>query len=457
MRLFAWQWLATSSLLFGALAATAETRPQYGGTLHVAMHAAPQSLDPADPGQADSFARRNLSSLLFDKLVITDEAGRVQPSLAESWQTSKGNQLWQFRVRHGVTFHDGRPLSAEIVAASLRYANPSWTVTAENDTVVIDSKIPNPELLAELSLARNSILRRDAGKVVDGTGPFSIVEWQPGKTLKLATEGNYWGGRPFVDGVEISMGRDYRDEMTALQLGRADLIELAPEQSQRVSQQGARVASSAPMELLAIVFSREVGSPEEQLLREALALSVERESIRSVLLQGVGQPAGSLLPTWMSGYGFVFPASADLARARQLRSQVHNVPTWKMGYDPSDAMSRVLAERVALNARDAGLSLQPTSSATADMRLVRIPLASFDPWIAFSELSAQIGVPPVKTSAGSVEELYAAEQAALAAERLIPLFHLPVTYASAPRLRNWSVRADGGWDLADAWLEAGTP
>ena len=457
MKLFAWRWLATSSLLFGALAANAETRPQYGGTLHVAVHAAPQSLDPADPGQADSFARRNLSSLLFDKLVVSDGAGRAQPSLAESWQASSENQRWQFRLRHGVTFHDGTPLSAEIAAASLRYANPSWTVTPENDTVVIDCKSPNPELPAELSLSRNSIVRREAGKGVDGTGPFSIVEWQPGKALKLAAEGNYWGGRPFVDSVEISMGRDYRDEMTTLQLGRADLIELAPEQSQRISQQGARVESSAPMELLAIVFSREVGSPEEKLLREALALSVERESIRSVLLQGMGQPAGSLLPTWMSGYGFVFPASADLAKARQLRSQVHNVPTWKFGYDASDPMSRLLAERLALNARDAGLSLQPTSSATADVRLVRIPLASSDPWVALAELSAQIGLPPAKTNGGAVEELYAAEQAALATERLIPLFHLPVTYASAPRLRDWSVRADGGWDLADAWLEAATP
>jgi ABC-type transport system substrate-binding protein len=421
------------------------------------MHAAPQSLDPADPGQADSFARRNLSSLLFDKLVVGDGAGRGQPSLAESWQASSGNQRWQFRLRHGVTFHDGTLLSVEIAAASLRYANPSWTVTAEKDTVAIDCKTANPELPAELSLARNSIVRREAGKGVDGTGPFSIVEWQPGKTLKLAAEGNYWGGRPFVDSIEISMGRDYRDEMTALQLGRADLIELAPEQSQRVSQQGARVASSAPMELLAIVFSREVGSPEEKLLREALALSVERESIRSVLLQGVGQPAGSLLPTWMSGYGFVFSSSADLAKARQLRSQVHNVPSWKFGYDASDPISRLLAERLALNARDAGLSLQPVSSATADMRLVRIPLASSDLWIAFGELSAQIGMPAAKTNGGAVEELYAAEQAALATQRLIPLFHLPATYASAPRLRDWSVRADGGWDLADAWLEAATP
>ena len=52
-------------------------------------------------------------------------------------------------------------------------------------------------------------------------------------------------------------------------------------------------------------------------LRQALALSVERGSIRSVLLQGAGQPTASVLPNWMSGYGFVFPIDTDLPRARQ--------------------------------------------------------------------------------------------------------------------------------------------
>ena len=457
MKRFAWRWLAASSLLLAALAANAETRPQYGGTLHVTMHAAPLTLDPADPAQADSFGRRNLSWLLFDKLVATNEAGRTRPGLAESWEALKGNQRWIFRLRHGVTFHDGTPLSAEIAAASLRYANPSWTVMAQNDTVVIDCKSADPELLAELSLPRNSIVKRDSANAVEGTGPFSAVEWQPGKKLKVSAVENYWGGRPFLDGIEIEMGQDYRAQVTALSVGKADLIEVATEQARRVSQEGMRMASSAPLELLAIVFSRDVSSPEEKMLREALALSVERESIRSVLLQGVGQPAGSLLPAWMSGYGFVFSSSAALPKARQLRSQAHNAPTWKLGYDPGDAMCRLLAERVALNARDAGLSLQPTLQSNADVRLARVPLASFDSWISLDEMSAQNNMPALKTRSGTVEELYASEQAALATERVIPLFHLPVTYASGPRLRSWSLRADGSWELGNAWLEAAAP
>src|SRR5208282_4000593 len=144
----------------------------------------------------------------------------------------------------------------------------------------------------------------------------------------------------------------------------------------RDSQAGRRLANSAPVELLALLFARDAASPDERLLREALALSVERGSIRSVLLQGAGQPAASILPNWMSGYGFVFSTDADLPRARHAREQVHTIPTWTVGYEGNDSVARLLAERIALNAKDAGLSLQPTSAGVADLRLVRIPLAS---------------------------------------------------------------------------------
>lgn len=457
MKRFAWRWLAASSLLLAVMAANAGTRPQYGGTLHVAMRATPTSLDPADREVLDSFARRSLSSLLFDTLAVADESGHAKPALAESWQAMRGNQRWQFRLRQSVVFDDGTPLSAEIAAASLRYANPTWNVVAENDAVVIDLKAANSELATELSLSRNAIVKRDTAIGVSGTGPFRVVEWQPGKRLKLAAAENYWGGRPFLDAIEIEMGKDFREEMTELELGKADVVEVAPEQARRAGQGGRQLASSPPIELVALQFPGDFSSPEEKALRQALALSVERESIRSVLLQGSGEAAGGILPTWMSGYGFVFPAGADLAKARQLRSEIHSVPTWRLGYDASDNISRWLAERIALNARDAGLSLQPTSSFNADIRLVRIPLASADPWISLDAVSTQTGLTAAKDVGGPAEELYAAEQLALSGERLLPLFHLPVTYAATSKLKNWSVRAEGSWSLSNAWLGNGTP
>jgi len=452
MRHFACHWLAVSSLFLGLLA-RAETRPQYGGTLRVTMHAAPATLDPANSRVPDSFARRTMSSMLFDTLVTWND-GRAKPGLSESWQSTKGNQRWQFHLRRGVKFHDGTPLTSEIAAASLRFANPAWTVRADGDSVIVDCDDPNPEMLAEMALSRNAIVKRDSEEKVSGTGPFHIVDWQPGKKLTLAAEEECWRGRPFLDGVEIEMGRSFRDQATALEVGRADLVEVAPEQAHHFSPAKGRLVSSAPAELMALAFARDASSPDEKLLREALGLSVDRGSIHSVLLQGAGQPAGSLLPTWISGFGFVFSSQADLQKARQLRDQVHTARVWTIGYDASDPLARLLAERIALNAKDAGLSLVPTAVEAGDLRLMRIPLASSDPWISLDGIAAQAGLPKAKNNGASVDELFAAEQAALATQRVAPLFHLPAYYAANASLREWALRMDGSLDLANAWLGA---
>jgi len=414
------------------------------------------SLDPAGT-EPDSFAGRSLTLLIFDTLLSVDEAGRINPALAESWQSTRGNQRCQFRLRRGVKFHDGTPLTVEAAAASLRFANPSWNVSAEGDTLIIERDAPDPEMLSELALPRNAIAKREPDSTVSGTGPFHIVDWQRSKKLTLAANDDYWRGRPFLDGMEIEMGKSYRDQMTALELGKADLVEVAPEQTHRLSQEGRKFASSAAMELLALVFPRDTSSADEKTVREALGLSIDRTSIRNVLLQGAGQIGASLLPTWMSGYGFVFPAEADLSKARQLRNQVQSARAWTIGYDGNDPLARLMAERISLNAKDVGLSLQPTPSGTSDLRLERIPLAAADPWLALDGVFAQAGLPAAKNKGASAEELYAAEQAALATERLIPLFHLPVSYAAAPGLKNWVLHIDGSVDLADTWLESTKP
>lgn len=463
MKRFAWRWVVISSLVAGAAigtkAAGAEMRPQYGGTLRVAMHAAPASLDPADSTQADSFARRNLTFLIFETLVMADAGGRLHPGLAASWQASSGptleNQRWQFQLRRQVKFHDGTALTAELVAASLRVANPGWKIVSETDSVVIELEAADPDLPAELALPLNAIVKRTADGKLSGTGPFRISDWQPGKKLVLAAAEDYWKGRPYLDAIEIEMGRSFHDQLIALELSRTDLVEVAAEQSHRVAMEGRPVAASEPVELIALLFAHDAQIPAEKSLRDALALSVDRGSIRSVLLQGAGQSAGSILPDWMTGYGFVFPADADLVRARHEREEVRVASVWTIGYDPGDSISHLLAERIALNARDAGLTLQPTTAATADLRVARIPLVASDPWIALREVAASAGLVRPAADGRSVEELYAAEQTALATQRIIPLFHLPVTYAASVSLHDWKPSVDGSWNLADVWLGSG--
>ena len=454
MKLFVCHCLAVSSLTVSMLA-HAETRPQYGGTLRLMMHTAPTALDPGDSRIPDSFGRRSLISLIFDTLVVMDDAGRTRPGLAEAWQAAKGSQRWQFRLRHGVKFHDGTPLTSEIVAASLRFANPRWSIRADADSVTVDTDESQPQLPAEIALPRNAIAKRDGEGKLSGTGPFRIVEWQPGKRLTLVAEEDCWRGRPFLDGIDVEMGRSFRDQSTALELGRVDVIEVAPEQAHHFSPAKGRLENSEPVELIVLVFARESASPDEKLLRNALGLSVERGSMQSVLLQGTGQAAGSLLPTWISGYGFVFSSQADLQKARQLRDQVQTGRLWTIGYDASDSLARLLVERIALNAKDAGLSLVPTAAGLTDLRLVRIPLACADPWIALDNIAGQTDLPRGQNKGFSAEELYAAEKADLAKDRVIPLFHLPVFYAATGNLRNWTLRNNGNLELTNAWLGAG--
>jgi len=464
MKRFGWQWLVVSSLSLGALlinVSSAESRPQYGGTVHVAMREAPMSLDPSDTTQADSFARRNLLALIFDTLVTVDDRSRVHPGLAVDWQAAPGNQRWQFHLRQGVKFHDGSPLTTEIAASSLRTANPSWKIFAEGDSLIVERDQADADLPAELALARNSIVKKNGGGKLSGTGPFHIEDWQPGKRLTLAAEENHWRGRVFVDAIEVEMGRNFREQLNELELGRADLVEVAPEQGHRVAMEDGRVSSSQPMELVALAFSGAPKTADEKLLRSALAHSIDRGSMKSVLLQGAGQPTASLLPNWMSGYGFVFPTDADLKLARQeheqVRDQIHTAANWTVGYDANDSVARVLVERVALNAKDAGLGLQLTTAATADLRLVRIPLASADPWIALANVAETLGMAMPKASGESVEDLYAAEAALLAGQRVIPLFHLPAEYATSPALNDWRPAADGSGRLDEVWVEKDRP
>jgi len=448
MRRIGWQWLAASSVLLLALA-QAETRPQYGGTLRVAMRAAPTTLDPADA--QDSFGRRSITFLLFDTLVTIDDSRRCIPGLAESWQSSRGNQRWELRLRQGLKFDDGTPLTAEIAAASLREANPSWNVSISGNSVIIEQEIGDAEMLAELALPRNAIAKRDVGKLI-GTGPFHVIEWQPGRKLTVAANEEYWRGRPYIDAIEIEMDRSFRDQMTEFELRKADLVEIAPEQTHRFAQEGRGLTSSARVELLALVFTRDASSAQEKTLRQALGLSIERGSIRSVLLQGIGEPSGALLPTWISGYGFVFSTETELQKARQLRAEVRAVGTRTVGYDGNDPLCRLVAERVALNAKDAGLALQPTSGTATDLRVMRIPVASSDPWVALNQILGLLGVPAAKKG-GSTEDLYSVEQGVLANGRVIPLFYLPVSYASSANLKEWKLRLDGSWDVSSAWLE----
>src|SRR5262249_1979341 len=146
-----------------------------GGALHISTSSVLNSLDPGDG--RDSLLRRNVTRLLFDTLVVVDDNGTIQPSLADSWNFSSGGQRWQFTLRRGITFSDGTPLTPDVVAAALRKANPAWKVTSQADGISIELEATVSDFPVELSLSRNAIVRR--GSKLLGTGPFVVSQWEP--------------------------------------------------------------------------------------------------------------------------------------------------------------------------------------------------------------------------------------------------------------------------------------
>jgi ABC-type transport system substrate-binding protein len=272
----------------------------------------------------------------------------------------------------------------------------------------------------------------------------------------LTAQEGYWGGRPFLDSIVIELGRSFRDQTIALDVGKTDLGEIPVEQVRRLAMQSRRIVTSAAVELMALVFVRDSQTPEERRLREALSLGIDRAAIRNVVLQGEGEIAGGILPNWMGGYEFVFPAAFGLPRAQQIRGELRQTSTWSLGYDAADPVSRLVAERIALNARDVGMTLQPSASAVTDIRLMHVLLPSMDSRIALTSAATSMGMPAPKFASDSVEDLYQAESTMLQSRRLIPLLHLPaIAYTVGPAVRSFAVDRDGGWHLPDVWL-AGT-
>ncbi|MGD0413909.1 MAG: ABC transporter substrate-binding protein [Terriglobales bacterium] len=451
--------------LFASPTATAATRPHYGGTLRVMLQSAPDALDlPANATPTDYWDIARTLSLVGDTLVTLDAQARPQPALAVAWQSDPAARHWQFTLRRGVKFHDGSAASPAAIAQILRALHSNWNVRASADSVSIESETPMPSLLAELALPRNLLLKRNDNNNKNdnpiGTGPFLVADWQPGKLLKLAANEESWAGRPFVDAVEIEFGKSLRDQAIALELDKTDVIEAAPQAPNASPRHSA--SSSLPVELLALVFSAN-SKAQDPRLREALALAIDRKPIQSVLLKGAGEPAASILPNWMTGYTAVFSAQANQQRARTVLADSRQ-PALNLSYDPRDPQAQLIAERIALNAREVGISVQVSLSGAEDIRLMRAVLPSPDPATSLDEAARQLGLPQPGFPAflamprgNSLDDLYQAERSLLDGYTVIPLFHVPLASAASARVRGWEPGRLGEWNeagssLADVWL-----
>jgi peptide/nickel transport system substrate-binding protein len=225
----------------GSVASSVPARaqtPKRGGTLKIGLPGTAAS-DSLDPNIGTTTYTLGTRQQVYNELVDYDEHGRVQPSLAESWDTKPGAEVWVFKIRRGVTFHNGKELLASDVVASFNYhrgpdsKSPAKSfLSAVKDIKATDKyevtftlnggNVDFPYITGEPTIAIGPEGVPFAGI---GTGPFILENLEPGVRMTMKRNPNYWRtGHPYVDSVEVIGINDSNARVSALLSGAVHLI-----------------------------------------------------------------------------------------------------------------------------------------------------------------------------------------------------------------------------------------
>jgi len=323
---------AAVALAFGA-AGAAQARD-----LIVGLKTEPSSMDPQYHALTPNI---QISNTMFDGLVNTDAKLNPQPALAESW-TVDGN-VWTFKLRPGVKFSDGSPVTAEDIVFTYARApkvpnSPSpftlylsaveKTEAVDPQTVRITTKGPAPLLL--VNLAQMPIMSKKAasgaapegktttelnsGDGLVGTGPYKFVSWKRGAELVLARNDHYWGKKPAWDRIVYRPMTNAASRVAALLAGDVDMIEDPPtDDLARLKQNKKLFVEETPSARVVYIgldqyADKSPGIPgldknplKDKRVREALSLAIDREAIVQRVMGGAAQAAANLLPYPMFG------------------------------------------------------------------------------------------------------------------------------------------------------------
>ena len=294
-------------------------------------------LNTLDPHFFAAFPTNSSMQYFFDKLVEYGDKLEIKPALATSWKLVD-NTTWEFKLRKGVVFHDGKPFTADDVIFSIdrvpnvpnspnsfaQFTRGIESVKKVDDhTIVVKTKAPNPQLLSDFanifiisSQAAKGAATADfnLGKAVVGTGPYKLVQFVIGETLVVERNDRYWGARQHWARVTEKIIAKDPSRLAALLSGQVDAIDAVPiPDLERLRKEGRFTLFRGPAALVhyvALDSSRDVspfvtakdGKPlganplKDPRVRKALSLAINRDAISKRIMEGSGIPASQLLP-----------------------------------------------------------------------------------------------------------------------------------------------------------------
>ncbi len=349
-----------------------------GDTLVAAVSARPDQFDPHVTTAYPSF---QVLENVYDTLVVPNaEDLTMEPSLAESWETSEDGLTWTFTLREGVTFHDGSEFdSADVVYSynriideelsnSFRFQNVG-SVTADGaQTVVITLTRPTPNLLERIgSFKGMAILPEGAADQVDltteavGTGPFRLESSDASSTVLTAYE-DYWGGTPSIGGVEFRYVTEPAAALTALQNGEVQWTDNVP--PQQIESLGGddtvelQTTPSVDYWYLSMNYARPPFDNRD--VRRAIAFAVDREAVAEAAWFGAAQPNQTAIPEDSFFHTDYAPFEPDPDQARQLLQQAGVQTPLTMGLMVTDEFPETVtaAQVIASQLEPIGINVE---------------------------------------------------------------------------------------------------
>ena len=335
------RWWILAALMMVALLAVAPGQGR-AQTVTYAAGADPDSLDPAN---AESNPSEAVNRMIFENLVKFDPKLNLVPGLAEKWEQAKDGMSWTFFLRKGVKFHDGTPFNAEAAKyffdrmigpekpsrAGLYAPLVDSTTVVDEHTVKVNMKAPFAFLLNNIAHSASGIVSPTAHKAMGkdiarkpvGTGPFKFVEWVHGDHLTLARNDAYWGGKPKLEKIIVKTVKEDSARVMMLLSGDAQLaVRLPSEDIPRLEKDAnIQIDSTETLRVLYIGFNCAKKPFNDERVRQAFNLAMDRESIVKNIYQGRALVASNIVAPLTTGYFPLPPYPYDPEKAKKLLAE----------------------------------------------------------------------------------------------------------------------------------------
>jgi len=314
-----------------------------GSTFKMGLASEPNTFDPhLTLGRNSQILLANV----FDGLTARDQNTNIIPGLATEWGYLGNGSTWQFKLREGVTFHNGDPFDANAVKFTVeRAVDPAIKSTISElsgivgadvidpSTVQIRLKQPDillPNRLGELfggMLSPAHTMATDAASLAtrpNGTGPFKLTEWVKNERIVLQASPNYWRGPANVSEITIRPILEDAARVAALQTGEVDYISNVPyERIGELQADPNLVVKTVPTPRVFFVsINPNVAPLNDVRVRQALNYAVDVEAIISALYLGYATRLATAVGSASFGYDPSITAYPyDPAKAKALLAE----------------------------------------------------------------------------------------------------------------------------------------